>query len=199
MAGTVDAWLIWNLTGGPRGGQFVTDVSNASRTLLMNVRTLKWDPCLLTAFDVDPSILPTIKSSSEIYGHIVDGYLAGVPISGCLGDQQAALVGEGCFKAGMCKNTYGTGCFLLANVGERPIASKHGLLTTVAYKFGPDAPTIYALEGSIAVAGNCVRWLRDKLRKSSFVVVVLEKYPRINFFCRNRRNVERCRRISGVG
>jgi glycerol kinase len=108
--------------------------------------------------------LPTIKSSSEIYGNIVVGHLAGVPISGCLGDQQAALVGEACFKEHMCKNTYGTGCFLLANVGQRPVFSKYGLLTTVAYKFGPDAPTVYALEGSIAVAGNCVRWLRDNLQ-----------------------------------
>lgn len=164
MAGTIDTWLIWNLTGGTNGGQFVTDVTNASRTLLMNIRKLKWDDYLLKVFDIKESMLPTIKSSSEVYGLIIEGALSGVPISGCLGDQQAALVGEFCFKERMCKNTYGTGCFLLANTGPKVVFSKSGLLTTVAYKFGPDKPAYYALEGSIAVAGQCIRWLRDNLR-----------------------------------
>lgn len=168
MAGTVDTWLIWNLTGGVDSGAYVTDVSNASRTMLMNIRSLNWDKKLLKTFDLSDSYLPQIKSSSEIYGYIKifdesKFPLNGVPISGCLGDQQAALVGETCFEEMSCKNTYGTGCFLLKNTGSRPVFSRHGLLTTVAYKFGPNQPPVYALEGSVAVAGQCLTWLRDNL------------------------------------
>uniref|UniRef100_A0A915JI23 glycerol kinase n=1 Tax=Romanomermis culicivorax TaxID=13658 RepID=A0A915JI23_ROMCU len=172
MTGTIDTWLIWNLTGGLDCGVYITDVTNASRTMLMNIRSLNWDTKLLTFFELDQSYLPEIRSSSEIYGHIkvnsieqdsTEFSLNGVPISGCLGDQQAALVGEACFEEMSCKNTYGTGCFLLSNTGLRPVFSKHGLLTTVAYKFGPNQPPCYALEGSVAVAGQCLKWLRDNL------------------------------------
>uniref|UniRef100_A0A023F8S9 Probable glycerol kinase n=1 Tax=Triatoma infestans TaxID=30076 RepID=A0A023F8S9_TRIIF len=162
--GTVDSWLIWQLTGGKNGGTHVTDVTNASRTMLMNIKTLKWDPHLLKFFNIPAHVLPEIKSSSEIYGYMEDTSLKGVPISGCLGDQQAALVGQMCFEQGQAKNTYGTGCFLLYNTGTSLVLSSHGLLTTVGYKMGADAPVIYALEGSIAVAGVAVRWLRDNLQ-----------------------------------
>lgn len=170
MFGTVDSWLLWNLTGGPDGGIHVTDVTNASRTLLMDLETQQWDPQLCRFFSVPMSILPEIRSSSEIYGHIQQGSLAGVPISGCLGDQSAALVGQMCLKIGQAKNTYGTGCFLLYNTGIQPVFSDHGLLTTVAYKLGKNRPTHFALEGSVAISGACVQWLRDKLgiiKKSS--------------------------------
>lgn len=160
MVGTVDSWLLYNLIG---GGLQITDVTNASRTMLMNIKTMNWDEKLCKFFDIPITILPTIKSSSEIYGYIKEGVLKGLPLSGCLGDQQAALVGQACFKIGEAKNTYGTGCFLLYNTGYEPIVSRHGLLTTVAYKFGPDSPAVYALEGSVAVAGNAVKWLRDSL------------------------------------
>ncbi|XP_038215506.1 glycerol kinase-like [Zerene cesonia] len=160
MAGTVDSWLIWNLTGGCRGGVHVTDVTNASRTQLMSLRSLQWDKGLLRFFDIPVEILPKIKSSSEIYGYIATGSLLGTPIAGCLGDQQAALVGQNCMKFGQVKCTYGTGCFLLYNTGESIVHSQSGLLTTVAYKLGPDAPAIYALEGSVAVAGDTLQWLQ---------------------------------------
>ncbi|UYV67246.1 GK [Cordylochernes scorpioides] len=161
--GTVDSWLIWNLTGGPNGGIHITDVTNASRTMLMNLQTLSWDPELCNFFKVPLNILPDIKSSSEVYGTIQEGPLKGICISGCLGDQSAALLGHSCLEPGQAKNTYGTGCFILYNTGREPVESKHGLLTTVGYKLGPDAPTIYALEGSVAVAGAAIKWLRDSL------------------------------------
>ncbi|XP_024085103.1 glycerol kinase-like isoform X6 [Cimex lectularius] len=162
--GTVDTWIVWNLTGGPNGGLHITDVTNASRTMLMNIDTLEWDDTLCRLFKVPKSMLPQIRSSSEIYGHIkLNGLLDGIPISSILGNQQAALVGQGCLKEGMAKTTYRGGCFLLYNTGENRVYSEHGLLTTVSYKMGPDAPTIYALEGSVAIAGNSIKWLRDKL------------------------------------
>ncbi len=163
LVGTVDTWCIWNLTGGPAGGVHVTDVTNASRTMLMDLRTLAWDDELLGAIGVPREILPEIRSSSEVYGHgAAGGPLAGVPIAGDLGDQHAALFGQACFDPGDAKNTYGTGCFMLLNTGERPVSSWHGLLTTVAYRLG-DAPPVYALEGSVAIAGALVQWLRDNL------------------------------------
>ncbi|KAK9701777.1 FGGY family of carbohydrate kinase [Popillia japonica] len=163
LFGTVDTWLIWNLTGGVNGGLHLTDVTNASRTMLMNIDTLKWDPQLCKIFDIPMNILPEIRSSSEIYGYISESVLKGIPISGCLGDQQAALVGQMCFHQGQAKSTYGTGCFLLYNTGTAIVQSSHGLLTTVAYQLGKDAPPIYALEGSIAIAGVAMQWLRDNL------------------------------------
>jgi len=160
--GTIDSWLVWQLTGGPQGGVHVTDATNASRTLLMDLRTLDWSEECLDAIGVPRAMLPEIRSSSEAYGEIQAGTaLDGVPIAGILGDQQAALFGQACFAPGEAKNTYGTGCFLLVNTGAEPVASQE-LLTTVAYKLG-DGPPAYALEGSIAVAGAGVRWLRDQL------------------------------------
>lgn len=161
--GTIDTWLVWNLTGGVNGGAYVTDVTNASRTMLMNLSTLQWDKSMCDFFDVSMNMLPQIRSSSEIFGEIKQSCLTGVPISGILGDQQAALVGQHCFTQGEAKNTYGTGNFLLYNTGEKTIFSKHGLLTTVGYKFGPDANACYALEGSIAITGEAIKWLRDKM------------------------------------
>ena len=177
--GNIDSWLIWNLTGA-----HVTDVTNASRTLLMNLHTLDWDDDILKLLDIPRAMLPEIKSSSEIYGHVGTGLapvqpqgqpqglsLQGVPVSGDLGDQQAALFGQTCFSAGEAKNTYGTGCFMLMNMGEIPIPSKSGLLTTLGYKIG-NQKAVYALEGSIAVTGSLVQWLRDNLgiiQKSSDV------------------------------
>ncbi|KAG5896781.1 hypothetical protein JTB14_008357 [Gonioctena quinquepunctata] len=163
LFGTIDSWLIWNLTGGKNGGIHVTDVTNASRTMLMNIETLKWDPVLINFFELPSNILPAIKSSSEVYGSIVEGSLRGVKLAGCLGDQQAALVGQQCLSRGQAKATYGTGCFLLYNTGPLKVHSSHGLLTTVAYQFGPDQPAIYALEGSVAIAGAALSWLRDNL------------------------------------
>lgn len=162
LFGTVDSWLLWNLTGGTRGGVHVTDVSNASRTQLMNLATLAWDAELLSAFAIPPACLPRIASSSEVYANSRLPALDGVPIAGDLGDQQAALVGQTCLRRGDAKNTYGTGCFLLMNTGEQPVPSKAGLITTVAYRLGREKPC-YALEGSIAVAGALVQWLRDRL------------------------------------
>jgi glycerol kinase len=156
LFGTIDSWLVWNLTG-----RHVTDVTNASRTMLMNLRTLDWDAELLEAFDVPRAMLPEIRSSCEVYGQ-ARGVLDGVRVAAALGDQQAALVGQTCFSAGEAKCTYGTGAFLLLNTGVTPVVSRHGLLTTVAYRFG-DAPAVYALEGSVAVAGALVQWLRDNL------------------------------------
>ncbi|XP_055772588.1 glycerol kinase-like isoform X3 [Salvelinus fontinalis] len=163
MFGTIDSWLIWCLTGGKSGGVHCTDVTNASRTMLFNIHTLDWDPELCKYFDIPMEILPKVRSSSEIYGLMKSGSLSGIPISGCLGDQSAALVGQMCFQEGQAKNTYGTGCFLLRNTGAKPVMSEHGLLTTVAYKLGRDKPACYALEGSVAIAGAVVRWLKDNL------------------------------------
>ncbi|OZJ05484.1 hypothetical protein BZG36_01623 [Bifiguratus adelaidae] len=163
MFGTVDSWLIYNLTGGVHGGIHVTDVTNASRTMFMNIKTLKWDEDCLKFFNLPSDILPNIVSSAELYGNVSNGPLEGVPITGCLGDQQAALVGQKCFTKGEAKNTYGTGAFLLFNTGEEAVISSHGLLTTVGYQFGPTGKPTYALEGSIAVAGSAVKWIRDNL------------------------------------
>src|SRR6266576_295580 len=162
LFGNIDTFLLWNLTGGPKGGVHVTDVTNASRTQLMNLETLSWDKELLNEFGIPEAMLPKICSSSEVYGEVKEGPLCGVPIAGILGDQQAALVGQACFRPGEAKNTYGTGCFLLMNTGEKAVLSKFGLLTTVAYKFGAK-PACYALEGSIAITGALVQWLRDNL------------------------------------
>lgn len=159
--GTIDSWLMWNLTGGGAGGQHLTDVTNASRTLLMNLETLDWDDELLEAMGVPQALLPEIRPSSQVYGEAV-GPLAGVPLAGILGDQQAALFGQTCFDPGDAKNTYGTGCFMLLNTGTTPVPSDSGLLTTVGYQLA-DAPAVYALEGSIAIAGALVQWLRDNL------------------------------------
>ncbi len=161
LFGTIDSWLIWNLTGGVQGGVHVTDVSNASRTMLMNLETLAWDDEVLRLMGVPRAMLPRIASSSEIYGE-AQGVLAGVPVAGDLGDQQAALFGQVCFAPGEAKNTYGTGCFMLLNTGMQIVHSKSGLLTTVAYQLGKQ-PAHYALEGSIAIAGAAVQWLRDNL------------------------------------
>jgi glycerol kinase len=161
LFGNMDTWLVWNLTGGVKGGLHLTDVTNASRTQLMNLVTLDWDDDILSLFDIPRQCLPAIHSSSEIYGHGV-GVLENVPIAGILGDQQAALFGQACLSPGEAKNTYGTGCFMLMNTGERPSPSKYGLLTTLGYKLG-NQPAIYALEGSIAITGALVQWLRDNL------------------------------------
>jgi glycerol kinase len=160
--GNMDTFLLWWLTGGPNAGSHVTDVTNASRTMLMDLRTLDWDDELLDAIGVPRSMLPEIRSSSEVYGHIAAGDLAGIPLAGDLGDQQAATVGQVCYSVGEAKNTYGTGNFMLLNTGTELVRSKNGLLTTVAYKLG-DQPVVYALEGSIAVTGALVQWLRDNL------------------------------------
>ncbi|HTR39176.1 MAG TPA: glycerol kinase GlpK [Bryobacteraceae bacterium] len=162
LFGNIDTFLAWHLTGGPRGGIHVTDVTNASRTQLMNLQTLAWDPGMLECFDIPPAILPRILPSSMNYASVQQSPLEGVPLAGILGDQQAALVGQACFDAGQAKNTYGTGCFLLMNTGETPVASKHGLVSTVAYQLG-NSKACYALEGSVAIAGALVQWLRDNL------------------------------------
>jgi glycerol kinase len=163
LFGTIDSFLVWKLSGGAGGGIHITDVTNASRTQLMNLETLAWDPEILAAFGIPGQILPEIRTSSERFAEVREPMaIRGVPIAGILGDQQAALVGQTCFAPGGAKNTYGTGCFLLLNTGERPVASTHGLLTTVAYKFGA-AAACYALEGSVAIAGALVQWLRDNL------------------------------------
>ena len=159
--GNVDTWLLWNLTGGPRGGLHITDVTNASRTMLMNINTLDWDTSMLEILGIPRSMLPSIRSSSEVYGYIQD-LLPGIPIAGVLGDQHAALFGQACFDPGEAKNTYGTGCFMLMNTGTQPTQSQYGLLTTMGYKIG-NQPAVYALEGSIAIAGALVQWLRDNL------------------------------------
>lgn len=182
LFGTIDTWLIWNLTGREA---HVTDVTNASRTMLMNLKSLDWDEEILNVMGIPRAMLPEIRSSSEVYGHVNGGrvggevsihpsdystnvaesrphMLAGIPVSGDLGDQQAALFGQACFKPGEAKNTYGTGCFMLMNTGEKPVQSKAGLLTTVGYKIG-NRKAVYALEGSIAIAGALVQWLRDNL------------------------------------
>ncbi|CAK9823133.1 Glycerol kinase [Anthophora retusa] len=159
--GTVDTWIIWNLT---KGQLHITDVSNASRTMLMNIESLKWDPLLCRFFGIPQHILPEIRSSAEIYGTVANpGVLAGVPIAGCVGDQQGALLGQLCLKPGQAKATYGTGCFLLYNTGNVKVDSTQGLITTIAYKMGK-APATYALEGSVAVAGAALSWLRDNMQ-----------------------------------
>jgi glycerol kinase len=166
LFGNIDSWLIWWLTGGPRGGRHVTDVTNASRTQLMNLGSLAWDPSILATLGIPAAILPPIVASSDPdpWGRTVgDGpFGAGIPVCGALGDQQAALVGQCCFSPGDAKNTYGTGCFLLLNTGTERIQSQRGLLTTVAYRLGTQ-PAVYALEGSIAITGALVQWLRDNL------------------------------------
>ena len=167
LFGNIDSWVIWNLTGGVHGGVHVTDPTNASRTMLMNLETLDWDDELLAIVGVPRSMLPTIRPSSDpaFYGKtLASGPFQGeIPICGDLGDQQAATVGQTCFNPGEAKNTYGTGCFVILNTGEEIVRSQNGLLTTVGYKFG-DQPTVYALEGSIAMAGATVQWLRDNLQ-----------------------------------
>ena len=164
LFGTTDSWVLWNLTGGTEGGVHKTDVTNASRTLLMNLKTLEWEPDICADFGIPMSMLPQICSSSEVYGHGREhGLLTGIPISGILGDQQDATFGQACFEIGMAKNTYGTGCFMLMNTGEEVVFSQNGLLTTLCYKIG-DQKAVYALEGSIAVAGSLIQWLRDNLK-----------------------------------
>jgi glycerol kinase len=165
LFGNIDTWLVWNLTGGIDGGIHITDVTNASRTLMMNLGTLDWDDEVLTILDIPRSMLPEIRSSSEVYGRVKSQSLAslqGIPVAGILGDQQAAMFGQACYDVGEAKNTYGTGCFMLLNTGELPVPSKNGLLTTLCYKVG-NQPAVYALEGSIAITGALVQWLRDNL------------------------------------
>ena len=169
--GNMDTWIIWWLTGGPDGGVHITDVTNASRTMLLNLKSLTWDKKMLKVMGVPKKMLPEIKASSEIYGYTTKKGVFGekIPVAGDLGDQQAALFGQTCYGVGEAKNTYGTGCFLLLNTGEKIIHSKYGLITTVAYKIGNE-PGVYALEGSIAIAGSLVQWVRDNLgfiKKSS--------------------------------
>jgi glycerol kinase len=162
--GNMDTWCIWNLTGGTDGGLHMTDVTNASRTLMMDLATLQWDEGLASAIGVPMSMLPEIRASSEVYGEVRSGGgMQGVKIAGDLGDQQAATFGQTCFSPGEAKNTYGTGNFLLLNTGTEPVQSKSGLITTVGYKIG-DEPAVYCLEGSIAVTGSLVQWLRDNMR-----------------------------------
>jgi glycerol kinase len=165
LFGNIDTWLVWNLTGGLKGGKHITDVTNASRTMLMNLETLNWDDEICEMMAIPKGMLPKICSSSEIYGYTLDeGPFQGiVRVSGDLGDQQAATVGQTCFEPGEAKNTYGTGCFMLLNTGEEIVQSEHGLLTTLCYQFGDEKP-IYALEGSIAITGALVQWLRDNLK-----------------------------------
>nr|CDJ80528.1 Carbohydrate kinase domain containing protein [Haemonchus contortus] len=178
LFGTVDTWLIWNLTG-----EHVTDVSNASRTLLLDLRKRKWSSELCDFFEVPSDILPTVKSSAEVYGAIIEGPLKGFPIAGCLGDQQAAMVGHNCLGKGDTKNTYGTGTFMLTNIGTEVIISKNGLLTTVGFQFGPDSPVVFALEGSGSIGGNVVRFLRDNF---NFINNAAEMEP----ICRSVENTE---------
>jgi glycerol kinase len=162
MFGNIDSYMVWKLTGATDGGIHITDVTNASRTQLMDLRTLNWDEEQLKLFGIPKSVLPRIVSSSEVYGLAKIPAVEGVPVAGILGDQQAALVGQTCFDTGQAKNTYGTGCFLLMNTGSSPVLSKYGLITTVAFKLG-QKPAQYALEGSIAITGALVQWMRDNL------------------------------------
>ena len=174
--GNMDTFLVWHLTGGSQGGVHLTDVTNASRTQLMNLATLSWDKELLDVFGIPEAMLPKIRSSSENYGLAKESAVKDVAIAGILGDQQAALVGQTCFEPGEAKNTYGTGCFLLMNTGTRKVESASGLLTTLGYKFG-DQPAVYALEGSIAITGALVQWVRDNLG-------LIEKSPDIENLAR---------------
>jgi glycerol kinase len=179
LFGTIDTFILWQLTGGPAGGVHVTDVTNASRTQLMNLETLAWDLEILAICRIPETMLPRIASSSELFGKSQVAAIKDVPVTGILGDQQAALVGQTCFEPGEAKNTYGTGSFLLVNTGERPVASKFGLITTVAYKFGKQ-PAHYALEGSIAITGALIQWLRDNLgiiQQSSDVEALAASVP----------------------
>lgn len=176
LFGTIDSWVLWNLTGGIKGGRHLTDVTNASRTLLMDLATLDWDDELLRAIGVPRATLPEIRPSSEVYSPAV-GSLAGVPVAGILGDQQAALFGQVCFEVGEAKNTYGTGCFMLLNTGSEPVFSQNGLLTTVAFQVGEQAP-VFALEGSIAIAGALIQWLRDNLQ-------IIESAPEVEALARS--------------
>ncbi|WP_058045152.1 glycerol kinase GlpK [Streptomyces roseifaciens] len=162
LFGTMDSWVIWNLTGGTDGGVHVTDVTNASRTMLMNLRSLDWDDRILESMEIPAALLPEIRSSAEVYGTAKGGALAGVPVASALGDQQAALFGQTCFSEGEAKSTYGTGTFMLMNTGDEPVNSYNGLLTTVGYRIGDQKP-VYALEGSIAVTGSLVQWMRDQM------------------------------------
>lgn len=164
--GTIDAWIIWNLTGGPNNGKFVTDITNASRTQLMDLSTCEWSDKLLSVYGIPRECLPRICSCAEVYGHIVNcgcSSFEGVPISGCAGDQQAACIGQGIFRKGQVKCTYGTGAFILINTGSTPVSSSTGLLTTPCFQLGPKAPVVYALEGSIAIAGAAITWLKENL------------------------------------
>ena len=163
LFGTTDSWVLWNLTGGPDGGTHATDVTNASRTLFMDLRTLQWDEEILKVFGIPTAMLPQIRSSSEVYAEVHGSQLLRhVPVAGILGDQQAATFGQAAFNPGEAKNTYGTGCFVLVNTGGEIVRSSHGLLTSVGYQLGTSAPQ-YVLEGSIAVAGSLIQWLRDNL------------------------------------
>ncbi|MCL2784994.1 MAG: glycerol kinase GlpK [Propionibacteriaceae bacterium] len=163
LMGNIDTWLIWNLTGGVEGGIHITDVSNASRTMLMDVTTLAWAEDIAADMTIPMSMLPEIKPSSMVYGYAKEPVVAGLPVAGDLGDQQAATFGQACFDIGKAKNTYGTGCFMLMNTGQTPVFSKNGLLTTLCYQIGDQKP-VYALEGSIAVTGSLIQWLRDNLK-----------------------------------
>lgn len=160
--GNMDTFIVWHLTGGIKGGLHITDVTNASRTQLMNLETQSWDDEILEKLNIPKQILPEIQPSSKVYGNITSEVMEGIPLAGILGDQQAALVGQTCFNPGEAKNTYGTGCFMLLNTGTKPIPSKYGLLTTVAYQF-ENQPVHFALEGSVAVTGALVQWLRDNI------------------------------------
>ncbi len=173
--GNADSWIIWNLTGGVNGGLHITDVTNASRTMLMDLSTLDWDQEILATFGIPESILPKIMPSSMVYGLSKDPF-TGIPVASDFGDQQAALFGQTCFEAGEVKNTYGTGCFMLMNTGKKAVVSKNGLLTTVGYKIGNE-PAVFCLEGSIAVTGSLVQWLRDNLKiiKTSQEVEILAR------------------------
>jgi glycerol kinase len=163
MFGNIDTWCIWNLTGGTDGGLHITDVSNASRTMLMDLETLSWDADIASTIGVPMSMLPEIRASSEVYGEVKNGGFTGIPIAGDLGDQQAATFGQACFSPGEAKNTYGTGNFLLLNTGNEAVQSKNGMLTTLGYKIG-DQEAVYCLEGAIAITGALVQWLRDNLK-----------------------------------
>lgn len=180
LFGNADTWVLWNLTGGPDGGVHATDVTNASRTMLMDLRKLQWHEEICADMGIPLSMLPKIASSAEIYGYGArNTLLIDTPIAGILGDQQAATFGQGCFEKGMAKNTYGTGCFMLMNTGTEPVASQNGLLTTLCYQIGDQKP-VYALEGSIAVAGSLVQWLRDNLgliSKSSEIQELASSVP----------------------
>lgn len=163
LFGTMDTWLIWNLTGGIKGGLHITDITNASRTFLYNIFSQMWDAELLKLFGINASMMPEVRPSSQFYGDMINIFESPIAISGALGDQQAALFGQTAFDPGQAKNTYGTGCFLLLNTGEKPVVSKHGLLTTIGYQIAHE-PVIYCLEGSIAITGALVQWLRDNLK-----------------------------------
>jgi len=165
MFGTIESWLIYNLTGGNNGGLHITDISNASRYMLMDIAKGQWDQAICKELGIAMECLPTIKSNAEVYGTVKGfGKLDGIRIAGSLGDQHAALLGQGCIETGSSKNTYGTGCFMLLNTGEKAVPSASGLLTTIGFKLGQNAPTNYALEGSVACAGRTVQWLRDNLK-----------------------------------